>query len=124
MKVSGGMVAAMPLRHTRNYCLDLTWPAPHRRRPSMRWNNRMTVQMPFGASSEDCDSCSAPQPRAVPFKAPWWPGVIIVIVMIGASTFLAVSGRADAAAIAVEAVVTATWAAVEIARRLQFLPVV
>jgi len=44
--------------------------------------------------------------------------------MIGASVLLTVSGKAEAAAIAVEAVVTAAWAAVEIVRRLHFLPAV
>ena len=88
----------------------------------------MTVQMPFGVSPEGCDRCSAPQPAlepwTVPQKAPWLPGVIIVIVMIAAAAFLTVSGSADAAAIAVEAVVTVAWAAIEIARRLRLLPAV
>ena len=88
----------------------------------------MSAQMPFGVPPDGCTRCTAPQqapePWAVPPKAPRWPGIIIVIVMIGASVLLTVSGKAEAAAIAVEAVVTAAWAAVEIVRRLHFLPAV
>lgn len=86
----------------------------------------MTVQMPSGAPSDGYGRCSAPprtpEPWAAPQKAPWWPEITIIIVVIAAAVFLAVSGKAEAAAIAVEAVVTAAWAAVEIARRLHFLP--